>query len=112
MVDQGPATAAFKFCQEQHALSIRTATLDVEQRTQLQNALSEKLSVLIRKPRLTQLVPPLVANFRLWVTGPLSFAGIIIYISLRYKLDFAVLAIVALFHDARLGFFVGSGGGC
>jgi len=49
--------------QEQHALSIRTATLDVEQRTQLQNALSEKIGVLIRKPRLTQLVPPLVANF-------------------------------------------------
>jgi len=39
MVDRDKATAAFKLGQEQHALSIRTATLDVEQRTQLQNAL-------------------------------------------------------------------------
>jgi len=29
----------------------------------------------------------------------LSYFGIIIYITLRYKLDFAVFAIVALFHD-------------
>jgi len=38
MVDQISNSSIQVLGQEQHALSIRTATLDVEQRTQLQNA--------------------------------------------------------------------------
>jgi preprotein translocase subunit SecF len=103
MVEQGLGNSSIQVLgQEQHALSIRTSTLDVEQRTQLQNALSEKIGVF--DPEKTQIdtVGPTIGR-QLFTSGLLallfSFAGIIIYISLRYKLDFAVLAIVALFHD-------------
>lgn len=88
--------------QQQHGISIRTSTLDVERRTQLQTALSEKIGAF--DPQSTQIdtVGPTIGR-QLLSSGLLaliiSFVGIIIYISLRFQLDFAVLAIVALFHD-------------
>lgn len=88
--------------QEQRGFSIRTSTLDVEQRTRLQTALSEKIGAF--DPQATQIdtVGPTIGR-QLLSSGLLalivSFAGIIIYISLRFQLDFAVFAIVALFHD-------------
>lgn len=91
--------------QEQHGVSIRTRTLDVEQRTQLQNALSQRIGDFA--PQATQIdtVGPTVGR-QLLSSGLLaliiSFVGIIIYISLRFQLDFAVLAIVALFHDVLI----------
>jgi preprotein translocase subunit SecF len=88
--------------QEGQALSIRTKTLDVEQRTQLQTALSEKIGAF--DPRQTQIdtVGPTIGR-QLFSSGLIallvSFAGIVIYMSLRFQLDYAVFAIIALFHD-------------
>ena len=90
---------------EQHALSIRTSTLDVEQRTALQNALSEKIGVFDPEKVQIDTVGPTIGR-QLLSSGLLallvSFVGIVIYISLRYKLDFAVFAIVALLHNVLI----------
>jgi preprotein translocase subunit SecF len=81
---------------------IRTKNLDVEQRTKLQNALSEKIGTF--DPQKTQIdtVGPTIGR-ELLRTGVLalvvSFVGIIVYLSFRFQLDYAVFAIIALFHD-------------
>jgi len=88
--------------QEQQGISIRTSTLDVEQRTQLQDALSQRIGAF--DPQSTQIdtVGPTIGR-QLLSSGLLalivSFGGIIVYISLRFQLDFAVFAITALLHD-------------
>ena len=90
---------------EQHALSIRTSTLDVEQRTALQNALSEKIGAFDPEKTQNDTVGPTIGR-QLLSSGLLallvSFVGIVIYISLRYKLDFAIFAIVALLHNVLI----------
>jgi preprotein translocase subunit SecF len=96
--------------QNQQGVSIRTKTLDVEQRTKLQTALSEKLGAL--NPKATQIdtVGPTIGR-QLFSSGLLalvvSFVGIVIYLSLRFQADYAVIAILALFHDVliTLGIF-------
>ena len=96
--------------QEQHALSIRTSTLDVEQRTALQNALTDKIGVFDQNKTQIDTIGPVIGR-QLLTSGLLalivSFVGIVIYISLRYQLDFAVFAILALFHNVliTLGIF-------
>lgn len=103
LASQGLANSSIQVLgQEQRGLSIRTSTLDVERRTSLQRALSEKIGAFA--PQATQIdtVGPTVGR-QLFSSGLValivSFAGIVIYISLRFQLDFAVFAIVALFHD-------------
>lgn len=103
MANQGLANSSIQILgQEQRGVSIRTNTLDVERRTQLQSALSERIGAF--DPQATQIdtVGPTIGR-QLFSSGLLaliiSFVGIIIYISLRFQLDFAVFAIVALFHD-------------
>lgn len=90
---------------EQHALSIRTSTLDVEQRTALQNALGEKIGAFDPEKTQNDTVGPTIGR-QLLSSGLLallvSFVGIVIYISLRYKLDFAIFAIVALLHNVLI----------
>jgi preprotein translocase subunit SecF len=87
---------------DQQVLSIRTRTLSVDERTALQTALDEAIGPF--DPNSTQIdtVGPVVGK-QLLVGGLLallvSFAGIVIYISLRFKLDYALLAILALVHD-------------
>ncbi|WP_337884128.1 protein translocase subunit SecF [Fischerella thermalis] len=81
---------------------IRTKTLDVEQRTQLQNALSEKIGTF--DPQKTQIdtVGPTIGKELLrsgLIALVVSFIGIIVYLTFRFQLDFAVFAIIALFHD-------------
>ncbi|MUL37163.1 protein translocase subunit SecF [Gloeocapsopsis dulcis] len=100
---QGLANSSIQILgQEQQGISIRTSTLDVEQRTQLQDALSQRIGTF--DPQSTQIdtVGPTIGR-QLLTSGLLalivSFVGIIIYISLRFQLDFAVFAIVALLHD-------------
>lgn len=84
---------------------IRTKTLDVEQRTKLQNALSEKIGSF--DPQKTQIdtVGPTIGQ-ELFRSGVLalvvSFVGIIAYMSVRFQLDYAVFAIIALFHDVLI----------
>jgi len=90
---------------EQHAVSIRTSPLNVDERTKIQAALSEKLGVF--DPAKTQIdtVGPIIGQ-QLLSSGLLalivSFVGITIYMSLRFQLDYAVFAIVALFHDVLI----------
>ncbi len=83
-------------------VTIRTAPLTGEERTKLQTALSQKIGDF--DPTKTQIdtVGPVVGQ-QLFASGLLallvSFAGITVYMSLRFQLDYAVFAIVALLHD-------------
>ncbi len=101
--DQGLDSSSLQLIgDDQQVLSIRTRTLDVEERAPLQSALDEAIGPF--DPSSTQIdtVGPVVGK-QLLVSGLLallvSFAGIVIYMSLRFKLDYALLAILALAHD-------------
>jgi preprotein translocase subunit SecF len=90
---------------EQRIISIRTANLNVDQRTNLQQALTEKIGAF--NPKTTQIdsVGPTLGK-QLFSSGLLalivSFAGIALYLSVRFQPDYAVFAIVALFHDVLI----------
>jgi preprotein translocase subunit SecF len=88
--------------QNQQAVSIRSKTLNVEERTKLQTALSQKLGAFDPKATQIDTVGPTVGR-QLFTSGILalivSFAGIILYLSVRFQFDYAFMAIVALFHD-------------
>lgn len=96
--------------QDGQAIAIRTLDLDVDQRTELQAALEAELGRL--DPQTTQIdtVGPVIGE-RLFAAGMLAlivaFAGITIYLSLRFQFDYAAFALVALFHDVfiTLGIF-------
>ncbi|MCW5315179.1 protein translocase subunit SecF [Nostoc sp. KVJ3] len=89
----------------QQGISVRTKTLNVEQRTQLQTALSEKLGAFDPKATQIDTVGPTLGR-QLFTQGLLalvvSFAGIVIYLSVRFQVDYAVIAILALFHDVLI----------
>lgn len=90
---------------DKHALLIRTATLNVEQRNNLVQALSQEIGAF--EPNSTQIdtVGPTVGR-QLFSSGMIallvSFAGIMIYLSLRFQFDYAVFAIIALVHDVLI----------
>jgi preprotein translocase subunit SecF len=88
--------------QEQRAVSIRTKTLDVDERTKLQAALGEAIGRFDPKTTQIDTVGPTIGR-QLFTSGMLalivSFAGIIVYLSFRFQFDYAFMAIVALFHD-------------
>lgn len=90
---------------DQHALSIRTSTLNVEQRSQLLTALNEKVGTFTPDKTQIDTVGPTVGR-QLFTSGLLallvSFVGIMIYLTLRFQLDFAVFAIIALLHDVLI----------
>jgi preprotein translocase subunit SecF len=91
--------------QDQRIVSIRTANLNVDRRTQLQQALTEKIGAF--NPKTTQIdsVGPTLGK-QLFSSGLLalivSFAGIALYLSIRFQPDYAVFAIVALLHDVLI----------
>jgi preprotein translocase subunit SecF len=95
---------------EQRGLSLRTKTLDVEKRSKLQTALSEKIGNFDPKSTQIDTVGPTLGK-QLFTSGLLalllSFAGITIYLTFRFQLDYAFFAFVALFHDVliTLGIF-------
>ncbi len=90
---------------DQQGLSIRTRNLDVEERTTLQSALDQALGPFDSGSAQIDSVGPVIGQ-QLLVSGLLalmvSFAGIVIYLSLRFKLDYALLAILALAHDVTI----------
>lgn len=96
--------------EQQQALTIRTRTLDVEQRTELQTALSERIGAF--DPQATQIdtVGPTLGR-QLFVSGLLallvSFVAILIYLTFRFQFDYALITFIALFHDVlvTLGVF-------
>jgi preprotein translocase subunit SecF len=89
----------------QHGLSIRTSTLNLDQRTKLQTALTEKVGQFDPKTIQSDTVGPIVGR-QLFRSGILSlvvsFVGIAAYLSVRFQFDYAVFAIVALFHDVLI----------
>lgn len=91
--------------ENQQGLSIRAKTLDVEERTALQSALTEAVGSF--DPQRTQIdtVGPTIGR-ELFVSGLLalivSFFGIIVYLSFRFQFDYALFAILALFHDVLI----------
>lgn len=88
-----------------NGISVRTKNLNVEQRTKLQQALTENIGALDPKKTQIDTVGPTLGR-ELFTSGLLalivSFAGITIYMSLRFQLDYAVFAIVALLHDVLI----------
>ncbi len=92
------------------ALSIRTSTLDVDERTQLRSALEAQIGQFDQQKTQIDTVGPTIGR-QLFASGLMALivatAGIIAYLSIRFRLDYAVFAIVALFHDVwiTLGIF-------
>jgi preprotein translocase subunit SecF len=91
--------------QGRRGISVRTSPLDVNRRTELQTTLSEKIGAF--DPAKTQIdtVGPIVGQ-QLFSAGLLalivSFVGITVYLSMRFQLDYAIFAILALFHDVLI----------
>jgi preprotein translocase subunit SecF len=83
-------------------LSVRTKNLDVNARTELQQALSDKIGKFNPETIQIDSVGPTIGQ-ELFASGLLalivSFFGIIVYLSVRFQFDYAFFAIVALFHD-------------
>lgn len=90
---------------EDYTLSIRTETLNVQQRTELQKELNEKLGQFDPKTIQIDTVGPTIGK-ELFTAGLLalmaSFAGIVIYLSIRFQFDYALFAIFATFHDVSI----------
>lgn len=90
---------------KQQGISIRTKTLDVEQRTQLQNALSEKIGTFDPKGTQIDTVGPTLGR-QIFTSGMLalviSFAAITVYLTFRFQFDYAFFAFIALFHDVLI----------
>ncbi len=100
--DSSIQIVADKDTRKDNGVLIRTKALDVEQRTKLQNALSEKIGNFDQQKTQIDTVGPTIGRelFRSGVIALIvSFLGIIIYLTFRFQLDYAVFAIVALFHD-------------
>ncbi|WP_446684589.1 protein translocase subunit SecF [Cyanobacterium sp. HL-69] len=95
---------------EQRSLSIRTQTLDVEARTRLAEALTQEIGAFDPESQQIDTVGPSIGQ-ELFTSGILallvSFFGIVVYLSIRFKTDYAFFAVLALLHDAliALGFF-------
>ncbi|MBR8839019.1 MAG: protein translocase subunit SecF [Stigonema ocellatum SAG 48.90 = DSM 106950] len=106
---QGLGTSSIQIV-DQQGVSIRTKALNADQRTKLQTALSEKLGAFDPKKTQIDTVGPTLGR-ELFSNGLLalvvSFIGIVIYLSVRFQSDYAVIAIIALFHDVLIttGFF-------
>ncbi|MEC4893414.1 MAG: protein translocase subunit SecF [Oscillatoria sp. PMC 1051.18] len=89
--------------EDKQTLSIRTKTLNVDERTQLRAALSEEIGTFDPETTQIETVGPTIGQ-ELFTAGILalivSFFGIIVYLSFRFQFDYALFAIIALFHDA------------
>lgn len=104
MTDEGLGNSSIQIL-DQYGVSIRTLPLDVDQRSRLQTKLTEKLGKF--DPNKTQIdtVGPTLGQ-QLLTNGLLallvSFLGITLYLTVRFQFDYAILAIVALFHDVLI----------
>jgi len=91
--------------ERQQTLSIRTQALGVEQRSQLRAALRQALGRFDPQTIQIDTIGPTIGR-EILTSGLLALVvaafGIIGYISLRFQLDYALVAILALFHDVFL----------
>lgn len=89
----------------ENGILIRSKNLTREQRTNLQNALAEKVGAFDEQKNQFDTVGPTLGR-ELFTSGMIalivSFAGIVIYLTFRFQLDYAIFAIVALFHDVLM----------
>ncbi len=92
------------------SLSIRARDLTVDEQDTLRSALEAELGAIDPTASKIDVVGPTIGR-QLLVAGLLSllvaFAGITFYLSLRFKFDYALLALIALLHDViiTLGVF-------
>ncbi|MEY3297791.1 MAG: hypothetical protein RLZZ597_1051 [Cyanobacteriota bacterium] len=103
LADQGLESSSIQLLgQDRQTLSIRTKNLDVDERSTLQSNLQETVGPFDTNSTQIDTVGPVIGR-QLLASGLLallvSFAGIIAYLSLRFKFDYAFFAIVALAHD-------------
>ncbi|MEO0768343.1 MAG: protein translocase subunit SecF [Cyanobacteria bacterium J06649_4] len=95
---------------DQQSVVVRTRNLDVDQRDALQSALGDAIGTIDPNATKNDTVGPVLGK-QLLASGLMSllvaFALIAAYLSLRFKFDYAILAIVALLHDLliTLGLF-------
>ncbi|NJL63907.1 MAG: protein translocase subunit SecF [Methylacidiphilales bacterium] len=93
---------ADKETKQDNGISIRSKNLSPEQRTQLLNALREKVGAFDPNKDSIDSVGPTLGR-ELFIKGLqalfLSLGGILIYLRFRFQWDYAIFAIVALFHD-------------
>lgn len=95
---------------DRQIVSVRTKSLNVDERTQLEASLQEAIGVF--DPEATQIdtVGPTLGR-QIFISGLkallVAFAGITVYLTFRFQFDYAVFAFVALFHDVfiTIGFF-------
>ncbi|ELR98059.1 protein translocase subunit SecF [Gloeocapsa sp. PCC 73106] len=90
---------------EDHGLSIRSQDLNVDQRTQLIASLSEKIGTFDSAKTQIDTVGPTIGKelFRSGILALIvSFLGIIAYLTVRFKFDYAFFAIIALAHDVLI----------
>jgi preprotein translocase subunit SecF len=103
--DSSIQIVADKETKKENGILIRTKTLVGEQRIQLQTALSEKIGTFDETKNQIDTVGPALGR-ELFTSGIIalivSFLGIILYLTFRFQLDYAVFAIVALFHDVLI----------
>lgn len=96
---------ADKDTKKENGILIRTKDLNLEQRTKLQNAISEKIGAFDPKKSQIDTVGPTLGR-ELFNSGILALAlsllGIVVYLRFRFQLDYAVFAIVALIHDVSI----------
>jgi preprotein translocase subunit SecF len=110
MADQGLGNSTIQLVDKERnsndqILSIRTKNLNGEERTKLQDTLGQAIGKLDLEKSQNDTVGPTIGR-QLLSSGLLalivSFAGIIIYLSFRFEFDYALFAIVALFHDVLI----------
>lgn len=90
---------------DQYGLSIRTKALDQNERTSLIANLAEKIGQFNPQKSQIDTVGPIIGQ-QIFTAGLLaliiSFAGITVYLSLRFQFDYAVIAFIALLHDVLI----------
>ncbi len=106
LADQGLESSSIQLLGEnQQTLSVRTQNLDVDQRSELRTALDTAFGPFDEDSIQIDSVGPVIGR-QLLSSGLLAllvaFAGIVIYLSLRFKLDYAIFAIIALLHDVLI----------
>jgi preprotein translocase subunit SecF len=103
--DSSIQIVADKETRAENGILIRTKNLNRDQRTQLQNALSEKIGTFDEQKNQIDTVGPTLGQ-ELFTSGMIalivSFAGIVLYLSFRFQWDYAIFAIVALLHDVLI----------
>ncbi|BFM40081.1 protein-export membrane protein SecF [Synechocystis sp. LKSZ1] len=87
---------------ENYTLAIRSQTLDVNQRNQIQQSLSRKVGKFDAETIQIDTVGPTIGK-ELFQSGSIAFVlsllGIIVYLAVRFQWDYAFFAVLALIHD-------------